>query len=241
MKNVLILLMVFFTHLTIAQTLELENEHLQKVLASKDWSEKKKKNLSQRWGNFLQEYTYSELPYNELVGDVQYVRVDTFDGVSKKQIFSRVKEWAAINYGSIDTLLVYEDYEVGRMIFKGTGEVRINDISYGFWGSSGNRAKPLKCNYTITYMVKDNKLKTKYTDFNYQREGALFMAGTELNPIPVRDIDTYTMRSLCPILLQDKYTWASITTVFGRTTKEMERVQKSLDYYISTTAKEMDF
>ncbi len=241
MKNVLILLMVFFTHLTIAQTLELENESLQKALTSKDLSEKKKKNLNQRWSTFLEEFTYTELPFNKLVGDVEFVRVDTFEGVSKKEIFSRIKEWATVNYGSLDTIMIYEDYEVGRMIVKGLGEVRINDISYGFWGSTGSKGKPLRCNYTMTYMVKDNKLKTKYSEFNYQREGALLIGGTEFNPIRVREYDDYSMRSLYPVVLQDKYTWESITVIFNRTTTEVERIQKSLDYYISSTAKEMDF
>ena len=235
----LVLLLCCLPQLLHSQTFELEKKSLNSLIESGKYSQEELKVIGAAWNNLLEDFGgYPELPYNPVTKNIEYIKVDTFHGIQKKDIYRRVKEWVAINYGSINSVLHYEDYDSGKIIVKGRFSVLVDDRYKNIWGNAKETVISLKCYHTVIFTVKEGRMKTEYRDIEYESESGGYAAGTYY--VPVSTIK-YDMTMLYPITAKDKSTWVSRLSTLKQTTSSVEASQESIKIYISSVNAEEKF
>ena len=81
------------------------------------------------------------------------------DSVKKDQLFSKAKEWIALNYKSANDVIQLVDKETSKIILKGNFSTSLF-LKQGWIG------------HTLVLDFKDGKFRYSYTDFNYYSPGS---------------------------------------------------------------------
>lgn len=239
MKATFILLFLFIPSFLICQTIELEKKYLNGVIQSGKLDQVQLKKIGTSWQQLLKGFGgYPELPYNPVSKRIEYTRIDNFEGLTKKDIYPRVKEWIAINYGAIKDVLHYEDFNTGKIIVKGWNNLIIEDILKTFWGSPTEVIRALKCNHTVVFTIKDSKMKTEFTNLEYEAEADGHYNGTYY--IQPRKI-TYSIEELYPVTIRKESTWFSRLSTLKNTSIQINNIQESVRRYIINSNDENEF
>ncbi len=240
MKNRLLLLILSaLPYVLISQTLELEEEYLNKVIQSGKLSHEELKEIGKSWNKLLKEFGgYPELPYNTKTQKIEFIKIDNFQGILKKDIYKKVKEWIAINYGAINSVLHYEDYDSGKIIVKGWNKFYIDDIFKNFWGNPKDVIRSLKCYHTVIFTIKDGKMKTEYTNLEYESESGGYTIGTTY--VPLSKIN-YNIQELYPVTKKEKSTWISRLSTLKNTVVEIKNIQESIKYFVLSVKDDQKF
>ena len=175
------------------QTLELEKKAQNELLASKKRPATTVAQLVKDWNAFVKENPYPELPVDDS-GKVLYSEVLELEGMNKKEIFKKAKEWLALNYGDINAVLHYEDLERGKIIAKGFFETSVKMDVAALFGGTKEGSGVFDVYHTLVFTVKDGKLKLEmknleykfesvYTDFSY----AYIYKESQLYPVSINE------------------------------------------------------
>lgn len=118
--------------------------------------------LAKKWQTAIKNVGgYPELPYNEKTKDVFYEFVFTFDSLDKNTIYNRILEWMSLQYSNLSTVLDYQDYDLGKIIIKGS-----NPIEPYY------KQTKLFYNCTYRFILIENRLKIEIsqisTDCRYE-------------------------------------------------------------------------
>tara|TARA_R110000737_G_scaffold246939_1_gene257160 strand:- start:738 stop:1466 length:729 start_codon:yes stop_codon:yes gene_type:complete len=237
----LIPILLIIPSLLISQTIELEKEHLNNVIQSGKLGQAQLKKMGISWRELLNEFGgYPELPYNPVSQRIEYTRIDSFNGLTKKDIYPKVKEWIAINYGSIKAVLHYEDFDSGKIIVKGHNFLIVEDILKSFWGSgsSKNVVRSLKCYHTTIFTIKDGKMKTEFTNLEYESTTNGYFTGTYY--VPATE-SKYSIIELYPVTIREESTWVSRLSTLKNTSTQVNYIQESIKRYINDSKKDLEF
>lgn len=238
MKTKLLFFFFMISSLIFGQTIELEKEYLNQTIRSGQLSQEGLKNIKEAWDAIILDNRYPELPYNEITKKIEYILIDSFPGLNKEEIYRRVKEWIAINYGSINSVIHYEDFKSGKIIVKGFFNLYIDDILNNFWGNPKEIIRYLKCYHTVVFTIKEAKMKAEYANIEYEYESSYYTTSSLY--IPPRK-NSYNILELYPITSSDIETWPSRISTLKNTTIEINLVQKSIINYVRSIRQDSNF
>jgi hypothetical protein len=226
-----------FSTYSISQTEDAEMEYLNTLLNKLSQTEILE--LSKDWRVFLEKNEYPKLPYNKDLGEIDYQFVYSYPELSKQKIFNRIKEYASINYGSLDAVLRYEDYNSGKIVLKGYFPFVINDEVKNFWGNSKEVARFIDCFYTVVYSINENKLKVNYRNIEFETTygGYYSVSNIYIPEVKMKK----TLSSLYPVTMGAKDTWLGRLNTMSQTTKSLENHQKNFDNFLKNTNEDMKF
>jgi hypothetical protein len=240
MKEYLIVIWFLFISIVLSgQTLELEKQYLNDLIQSGKINQDEAKKIGTSWHNMLNELGgYPELPYNPKTEQIEFIHIDTFTDISKRIIFDRVKEWIAINYGSINEVLHYENFNTGKIIVKGSTKYYIDDIVNNFWGDPKSVVRSLLQYHTCIYTIVDNKLKSEFTNLEYESESGGYANVNYY--VPVSKIN-YSIWQLYPVTISEEETWISRLSTLKMTNERIDFLGKSIKEYIESSSIDYDF
>lgn len=130
---------------------------------------------------------YPRIPFDTLTHQIPFDGVLECPGIPKAALFNRVKEWCAIVYGNINSVLHYEDLGSGKIIVKGFDNVSYKYQWENIFGNMKNTNYTIKVNHTLVCTVKDGKVKFEFriTDYTFISAGYMtatgYIQGTSIN------------------------------------------------------------
>lgn len=230
MKIILVLLLLCSGFVEIsAQTVALEKATLtvqyQSGKLTNEEVQKKKKQLDA----LIAEGFFDQVPYDSSSKKIILHSVIDLPGMMKKQIITRIKEWCAIHYGNINAVMHYSDDENGKIIIKGWFPVQYKETYTGWFGLQNVITPEVKCWHTISFTVKDSKMKMVYEDLHYELTyGGYSVGGTY---IPRTTAELY-MDWVFPIIDNTPETYQGRINLIKDTFTQVTANRESLRKYI---------
>jgi len=237
MKNIIFITLLMLTYSIglYGQTAEAEKKRLTERYQQKDFDEITYLEMAKEWNDILKRVEgYPDLPYNAETNQIDFKWIQVFPELSKRIIYNRVLEWCAINYGNLETVMHYQDFESGKIIVKGYFEFyNIKRINRLF-------KDPLEetiCNHILVFTLHDNSLKveTKYLNYtftNYTWDSNYNLIANSYNlPITI----------LYPVTDADMLDWMKRLSVLHETNKSLNGYATDLFKYIDNYNKDYDF
>jgi hypothetical protein len=208
---------------------------MEKRLLSNDLDQVQYRELLKSWKETLSEYPYPDLPYNENSKQVEFETVYNLTGVPQEVIYKRVKEWAAISFGRLSTVLHYEDYETGKIILKGSFEVPYFDFYKGFWGAERKTINSSTCNFTMIITMKSGKIKIQDMGIDFEYTSRTYSTY-------VSEITTHrSLNDHFPISSYPQTDWKEMFQILNTTKNKIENFNNSLRAYILAYSNDYDF
>ena len=195
MKKAILILLLSLSLTGFSQTSEIELERVKARYEKNEFSAEQYQVMGKEWNRLIAYFGgYPDFPVNLETKRIEYVFIDTLSGFTKKEIFQRAKEYTAINFGNISSVLHYEDYESGKLILKGFFEDYYTKEVSWWVNPSKELLTKIRCHFTVEITVKDERFKMKITDpmveqyfyYNYLEHSSL-MPLTSLYPITDSD------------------------------------------------------
>ena len=233
MKKALFVFVSILVSLNVlSQTEEIEKQYLHNKVLNKEIDPVTYGNLAKEWSKLLSDFKgYPKLPYNEEKGIIQFIVIKDFIGIEKKVVFNRIKEWAAVSFGSLDAVLHYEDFETGKIILKGFVKIPYRkDFKYGFFiQKAGETIESIECNQTFVFTIKDSKVKVEVFNLSYKYVIQPMVIGTLYYPGFSFD---KSIHLLYPITSGDPLTWKEKLSLLEETDYEIIITIQNLENYI---------
>jgi hypothetical protein len=165
MKKTILILLLSLSLAGFSQTSEIELESVKARFEKKEFSSEQYQIMGKEWNRLIANFGgYPDFPVNQETKRIEYVFIDTLSGFTKKEIFQRAKEYTAINFGNISSVLHYEDYESGKLILKGFFEDYYTKEVSWWVNPSKELLTKIRCHFTVEITVKDERFKMKITD-----------------------------------------------------------------------------
>lgn len=190
MKTIIISLAFLLTAtICFGQTEELELQNLSRMFEEGEFDQEGYRDRAKAWNALMEVYGgYPSLPYDENQRRIVFIEYIDVSALNKQVIFNRIFEWAAINFGSLDAVLHYKDYESGKIILKGSFKISHKTTYKNFWGRVKESVTTKTSLQTYVFTIKDNKLKLEITQLRYEYKMYGYYTGQYYRPT-----DTYEM------------------------------------------------
>jgi hypothetical protein len=232
-----ILALILLVPPSFSQTKEIEMAAINKRFQNKEFDINEYKAMSVIWKELLEYYGgYPEFPLNPSTEMVEFEYVKVYSELTKKQIYDRIHEWAALTFGNINSVQHYENYDNGKVILKGTFTIIHREDYLKFWGGTAEGSTSRDCFQTYIFTIKENKVKLQVTDLKYE-----FKIYKNINGV-YRYIDIKeSLHTLYPITNSKKEEWKERLDIIYRTKKRLDLMISSLDNYIKSIDADYDF
>lgn len=231
MKNFGFFFMLCFPALLFGQTLAVEKKALFEKISLNNIPKSKVNGLSKGLVDlFLKYKDYSKLPYNPETEMMEFNEVCNLQGMSKDDIFDQVKEWIAINYGSIDAVLHYENREKGKIITKGHLSIIADTRFRNVWGKSKSTILEMDIYHTAIFSIKDEKLKIEFVKLNYKYMTGGYHNGSYYIPL---EEQRHSLDSIYPVVLGDESEWEFRLSTLHETFAEIKLTMNSVSNYLN--------
>lgn len=231
MKRLLVFLSIISPLFVVGQTLEFEEAELNRIVKSKMLTHAEIKTLVDDWRAFVAENEYPKLPVNES-GEVVFVEIMDLPGISSLDAFDKIKEWLAINYGEISSVLHYEDRRRGKIIAKGFFEMGVKIDLKRLLGGKVEGAGYFRVNHTLIFTVINDKVKVELTglEYEYQYHKSEIAAVAYNSQI----MTSYTSDELYPIVRSAPETWRMKLNLLEATKIRVAGFSHAIKRYIMT-------
>jgi hypothetical protein len=239
MRQILTLLLILSTNFQLfCQTEKLEIENLSLRYQQKEFPIDDYKQYGQDWRNLLSDLGgYPNLPYNYDNKAIKFeYLIET--GVPKKITFDRILEWSAINFGSLDAVLNYKDFETGKIILKGNFNVTHRQDLKNFWGNLKEEIKETTCYQTYIFTIKDNKLKIEIMNIKYKFSFVGYMSSNIY--IPGRTFEM-SIHNIYPITNFDSSQWKEKLDLLNQTNLKIINLKDDISSYIKINKDDYNF
>lgn len=161
-----------------SQTSEIEVELVKLKYERNEITIEEYKKMGKEWQRLMDYFLgYPEFPLNSEGNEIEFFYLDKATGLSTEQIYNRIIEYSAINFGSITNVLHYSNLSTGKIILKGSFITYYLKRSTGLFSNPTNQT-PTKflISFTVEFTIKDGVYKMKITDpllsdyyyYNYQ-------------------------------------------------------------------------
>jgi hypothetical protein len=229
MKKLLIILaLLILTFSVYSQTKEKEEQNLNQMIQNKTKPIEEIRLLADKWKKFLIDYgSFPLLPYNTTNNEIEYTFVKNFE-LSKEIIVNRIMEWSALNFGSINSVMHYNNFESGKIILKGNFPLFYVKDYKNFWGTTKESINDKTCYQTYVFTVINNKLKVQITDIKYEY-AYFYTIGTTYTETTKK----LPMASLYPITNFESIDWKENLNILGETNKKIGLLVDDLFKYIN--------
>jgi hypothetical protein len=229
--NLLLIVSFLIASFCYSQTPEIEKENMVKMYESGKVNLEEYQELVKQWHELLADVgEYPKLPFNESLGIIRFEFVNQYS-FNKEVIFKRIKEWGAITFGALNSVLHYEDFESGKIILKGYFDIPyVADVK--MWFRENEVVSSSKCYHTYIFTIKDNKLKVQITSLEYEIS---YIAGYASGKY------TRSVHSLYPVTADNLMQWKSKLSLLVNTDIEIKSLVKRMDMYIRSYQNDYDF
>ncbi|KPL20399.1 MAG: hypothetical protein AMS23_11035 [Bacteroides sp. SM1_62] len=223
----------------IGQTKELEMAHLYEMVKSGQITNVTFNTYGKEWNNLLAEMGgYPDLPYNERTKSIEFSQVLDLPNIDKRTIYNRILEWSALHFGSLNSVIHYDDFETGKIILKGWFGITYKFDTKSFWGIEKESISLSECSETYIFTIKDNKVKIEITNLQYESTiGGMYVAGSY-----IPESKTYrSIHSLYPITKDEPITWKGKLSLLEETKDNITLYLTSLYIYIENHINDYNF
>jgi hypothetical protein len=213
------------------QTEQIEVNNIFKRFELGEITEEEFKQYAKSWRVLIDDLGgYPNLPYDSVKNSISYKKIFDVE-LSKKIIFDRVLEWAAISFGSLDHVLNYKDFETGKIILKGNFDVTYLKDVRNFWGNSKEALTQTTCYQTYVFTVKENKLKIEILNIRYK----FYYFGYYNSSIyiPERTLEI-SIHDLYPITNFESDQWKENLDLLKQTNSIINKLTEGLSLYIKS-------
>jgi hypothetical protein len=233
MKKKLILIGYLILSLVIAigQTTVIERENLVNRHKSGELDLEKYKEFAQSLAKLEPILNdLSQLPIDSS-GELSYSKVLELKGLNKKSIYNRIMEFGAINFGSLNAVLQYSDFESGKIIMKGYTDLIHKVDEYFLFSGIEETLRSTKCFFTLIYTIKDNKVKINVRDILFKYDLNEKISGSYYVPAKTIEIP---FKSIFPITNRDKsIEWKSNLDMLKQANVTINLMISKTNHYIN--------
>lgn len=173
---------------------------------------------------------YPVLPMDTATGKVEVSTVITFPGVTKAQAFKRVKEWAALNFSDLESVIDYEDVEMGKIILEGGVQVWYSATMKNVWGAAKSMPEERWLLFSLVVTVKDGKAKVEYKNLQHRHTIPGYINAAN-QYVPKQEF-LYPMSFLLPLAWSAPATWKGTIDLLNKSMSELNATAPSLEKYI---------
>lgn len=238
MKTKIFFLLIILCNYAYSQTEKLEIENLTNRYSNGDFSIEKYQKYANDWKNLINDMGgYPSLPYNESSKKIKFNMIQSTKQ-SKKVNYNRILEWSAINFGSLDNVLHYQNFESGKIIIKGWFDVTHKSEYKNFWGKSKDGITTTKCFQSFIFTIKDDKVKVEITDVNYVFRSHSYYTTTVY--IPDRKFEV-SLHDIYPITNFNSHEWKEKLDLLNQTNLKIKRLIMNLNNYIKNYSNDYTF
>jgi len=234
--NKVLLVMLLAPVLGWGQTVALEAAYLNKQISEKKWTSEESSSISKAWSQIKGQYP--KFPYDSVEKKIWIENVIEFPGTTKATAFKRVKEWGALHFGKLETVLEYEDIETGKIILEGFSE--ISHLTKGITTWFQNKPIPTTSNlyFSLVITLKDGKAKVHYEnlEFRHWRDG--YSLGSYYVP---GEWERSTFHTYFPITARPSDTWVVTLDLMRKSLIELQATAPSLERYIKAAGDDYRF
>ena len=220
------------------QTLQLEKKSLNERFTRGDFSVEDYAKFAKDWRDMIASFGgYPELPYDSVSGHIKFEMVEQ-TGQPKHVNYQRIMEWAAINFGSLNSVLHYENYESGKIILKGSFDVTHKNIYGIMWGKPLEALKTTRSKQTYIFSIKDNVIKAEIVDVRYEFFVYGYSAASQYIPDRTYEI---SIHNVYPITNFDSMEWKEKLDLLYQTNLKIKGLIGDLVLYIKDYNDDMNF
>jgi len=233
-KLVIILSILLLSTLCFGQTKELEMQNLAEMFQNGEFDEEGYKYRADEWYKLMDEFGgYPEFPINEGTGTIEFTYVKEFPLLDKKDIFNRVLEWGALNYGNVSNIINYQNIEDGKIILKGFFYIYHHADYNGLFVEKKLIVRK-KCSYVFILTIVDRKIKINITNlwFTYIPSSGQATGGHDYE---------FSIHELYPITKGKTKFWNENLSMLIETKKKLEFETNYLTGYIFSKMSDYDF
>lgn len=186
------------------------------------------------------EKIYPVIPYDSTTGRVVIPDVViSFPGVAKVQAFRRVKEWAALIFNDLESVVEYEDQESGKIILEGWTSVFYSSSFKNIWGNVKSVPDERRLMFSLIVTVKDGKAKVGYQNLKYRHTIAGYINSAN-QYVPKQEFE-FPVLSAFPLAFSEPGSWKGAIDLMNKTMAELNGTAPSLEKYIRAVVKDYDF
>lgn len=227
-----------FSTLAMGQTLQLEKKSLNERFLRGDFTVADYAKFAKDWRDMLASFGgYPELPYDSVSGHIKFEMVEQ-TGQPKQVNYQRIMEWAAINFGSLSTVLYHENFESGKIILKGSFDVTHKNVYGVMWGRPLEALKTTRSKQTYIFSIKDNVIKAEVVDVRYE----FFVYGYSVASqyIPDRTYEI-SIHNVYPITNFESMEWKEKLDLLYQTNLKINELISDLVRYIKDYDNDLNF
>lgn len=219
------------------QTVELEEQYLNKCVKDQKWRAEEAIDRVRLWRQLKGDYP--AIPYDTATGEVELVRVIEFPGVKKDVAFRRVKEWGALQFGSLAEVTDYEDMESGKIILEGFVPIVYMATVDNLWGTNKSVPASKDMYFSLVVTVKDGKAKVEYKNLKFRYTVGGYTIGSVYVPM---EVVRMPFGNVFPITsADDKGSWKGAMDMVRKTMRELEGTAPSLEQYVRAVEEDYKF
>ncbi len=211
-------LLAFLPLFLFSQTSEIEIELVKLRYERNEFPIEEYKKMGKEWQRLMDYFGgYPEFPLDKEGNKIEFQYIEQAPGLTKEQIFNRIIEYSAINFGSINEVLHYSNLGSGKLIFKGKFESYYLKRASGLFANPSNQT-PTKflVSFTVEFTLKDGAYKMRITDplisdyyfYNYQ-ETSSTLPITSYYPVTEAPLKEWDARLKKLIEIRNLFTYYS--------------------------------
>lgn len=153
----------------LAQSVEAEKAALNEMLKSGEIEGIAAREKSKLIEELAADGKYPNIVLDTMAGAlVGYEFATQLPGMTKKEIYERARQWAAIAYNETDAVTKYESETEGKLIYKGYARIKYKPQYKGLFGITSKAESEVKCWHVIIVTVKDGAMKVEFRNLKYE-------------------------------------------------------------------------
>jgi hypothetical protein len=196
-------------------------------------------NVIQTWRDIISDLGgYPKLPYDSTKNQIIYHFKSEFPNTPKRDIFNRIMEWGAINFGSLDQVLHYSNFETGKIILKGWFSVIVEQDYATFWSGKKEILNERKCYFTMVFTIQDNKMKMDIPVMNFEYVFGGYVPGGTYIPLSSKSI---LLSDLIPVTNTHWMDWRGNINMLIFSDLKIKLLQYNLTEFINITKQDYSF
>jgi hypothetical protein len=222
-----LLFFVLMPVLGLSQTVDIENAYINKAISEKKWDQMEAAKRGKLWQQLRAEYPV--LPFDTVSKEIHVESIITFPGITKDVAYRRIKEWAALNFGKLSSVLEYENEASGKIIIEGLTEIKYNSTFKTIWGNNKAIPTDMDMYFSLMLTVKDGKAKVQYENLRYRTFVPGYGSGVYYVPS-----EYFNLRFgfMFPITASDTSSWEGYLDLLKKSMAELNATAPSLELYI---------
>lgn len=218
------------------QTVEIESAYINKGIAEKKWDPPQMAARGKMWQQLR--HTYPVFPYDTVTKKLHVENIITFPGVKKEIAFRRIKEWAAINYGKLTSVLEYEHEASGKIIIEGYSEVNYTGTTMTYRGKLKPSPESIDLYYSLVLTIVEGKAKIEYKNLKYRSFISGFSMGTYYVP---SEYVNMSFGYMFPIVANDPDSWNGYIDLLKNSLAVLNTTAPSIEAYVRDSENDYRF